>query len=136
MAKVVLTKAFVEIDGVDLSCFANEVEINASKDEIDANTFCGQDKLPGLEESTFSIGLIQDFDADAVDATLWPLYDSGDTFTVVVRPDRTAAVSATNPEYSGTCRLLEYQPLSGGVGDLAEISVDLPVIGALSRSES
>src|SRR5690606_21110271 len=136
MAKHVMRNAYVEIDGVDMSCWANEVEINASKDEIDANTFCGQDKLAGLEESSFSIGLIQDFEAAAVDATLWPLFDSNATFTVVVRPDKDSPVGAENPEYSGTCRLMEYQPLSGGPGDLAEISIDLPVVGALSRATS
>lgn len=134
MAKLVLTEAFVEIDGVDMSCWANNVEITLSKAEVDANTFCGQDTLAGLEESSFSIGLVQDFDAAAVDATLFPLWDEESTFTVVVRPDRIAAVSGTNPEYSGTCRLLEYQPLSGGPGDLAEISIDLKVIGSMARA--
>jgi len=134
MAKLVLTEAFVEIDGVDMSCWVNNVEITLSKAEVDANTFCGQDTLAGLEESSFSIGLIQDFDAAAVDATLFPLWDEESTFTVVVRPDRIAAVGATNPEYSGTCRLLEYQPLSGGPGDLAEISIDLKVIGSMARA--
>lgn len=133
MTKLVLTEAFVEIDGVDMSCWVNNVEITLSKAEVDANTFCGQDTLAGLEESSFSIGLIQDFDAAAVDATLFPLWDAEDTFTVVVRPDN-GVVSATNPEYSGTCRLLEYQPLSGGPGDLAEISIDLKVIGSMARA--
>ena len=134
MAKHVMRSAFVSVDGVDMSCWTNEVEINLSKDEIDANTFCGQEKLAGLEESSFSIGLIQDFDPAAVDATLWPLFDDNAEFEVVVRPEKDKPVGPDNPEYSGTARLLEYQPLSGGPGDLAEISIDLPVTGSISRT--
>lgn len=136
MAKFVILKPFIEIDGVDMSCFSNNIEITLSKNELDGNTFCGQDTLQGLEESSFSIGLIQDFDAAAVDATLHPLYASGDTFLVVVRPVKADPVSATNPEYTGTCRLNSYQPLSGGPGDLAEISIDLPIIGDSGRVTS
>lgn len=133
MTAFTLIEPFIELDGVDVSCFANNVEITASKAEIDANNFCGQDTLPGLEESSITIGLIQDFDAAAVDATLWPLWNTSETFTVVVRPVKDVAVGPTNPEYTGTVRLLEYQPLSGGPGDLGELSIDLKVIGALTR---
>lgn len=134
MAKVVLVNCFVEVDSVDMSCYARNVEVTLSKAEVEANTFCGQDILPGLEESGISVGFVQDFAAAAVDATLFPLWDTEATFTVVIRPDKDNPVSATNPEYSATCRLLEYMPLSGGPGDLSETSVEFKVIGAMSRA--
>lgn len=134
MGKFKLDKPGITIDGADFSCHANNVTISASKAELDGTTFCGQDTVPGLEESSISIGLIQDFDAAAVDATLWPLFASGDSFTVTVRPVKASAVSATNPEYSGSVRLLSYEPLSGGPGDLVDISLELKIIGSLERS--
>lgn len=124
------------LDEVDVSCWANNLEITASKAEIEANTFCGQNVRAGLEESSFSFGFVQDFDAAAIDSVLWPLWDTSAEFEVSVKPVKGEATSATNPEFHGTCILLEYQPLSGGPGDLAEFTIDLKVIGKLTRVEA
>ncbi|WP_218020840.1 hypothetical protein, partial [Nocardia grenadensis] len=77
------------------------------------------------------------YDAGSVDAILYPLYDTdGAEFTVKVRP-RAAAKSATNPEYTGTCILMEYQPLTGKVGDLSETKVEFPTQrSGITRSTS
>lgn len=134
MAKYVLEKPRIEINGTDFTNRCNEVGLKLSKDEIDAGTFDGPDVLPGQEQNEISLGMIQDFAAANVDAVLWPLWNNETTFTVKVRPDKDSAISATNPEFSMTCRLLEYEPLSGSPNDLGEFSIDMKVIGNITRA--
>lgn len=132
MPKLILTDCYIEVDAVDLSCFADSVEVNLSKAEVEANDFCGQDIQQGLEQSSFTINFHSSFGVGEVNETLFPLWDTGETFVVSVRPVKAAVVSATNPEFTGTVRLMEYMPLSGEVGALAESSVTFPVIGHMA----
>lgn len=127
MAKLVLRDCYIEVNGVGFSSHVSSVEVNLSKDEIDTTNFggSGRERAHGLKDDSFVLNFQQDFASAAVDATLYPLYDNETEFTVLVRPTA-AAVSATNPSYSGTCILLEYQPLSGDVGSLSETSVTFP----------
>jgi hypothetical protein len=125
--KVVLKECFIEVDGVNFSDHISSVTINLSKEEIDTTNFggAGKERAHGLRDDSFELNFQQDFDAASVDATLYPLYDEETEFNVTVRP-RPGAASATNPEYSGTCILLEYSPLDGSVGELSETSVTFP----------
>ena len=125
--KFILRDCFIEVDDVDFSDHVSSVEITLSKDEIDTTNFGGdgRERQHGLKDDNFVINFQQNFAADEVDDTLYPLWDDEDEFVVTVRPTGEAA-SATNPEYSGTCILLEYQPLAGSVGELSETSVTFP----------
>lgn len=127
MAKIVLRDCFIEIDGHDFSDHVSSVEVSLKKAGVDTTNFSGggKEQVAGLKDDEFTVNLQQDFDAFSVDAALYPLYDSEDEFVVKVRPHAGAA-SPTNPEYSATCILLEYQPLAGKVGDLSETKVKFP----------
>ena len=83
------------------------------------------ERVHGLQDNSFTVTFQQDFEAASVDAVLYPLYDNETEFEVEVRPT-SAAVSATNPSYTGDCILLEYSPLDGKVGDLSETKVKIP----------
>lgn len=130
MAKLILTNCKVVVNGTDLSDHASSVEISASKDDIDTTSFdgSGREKKAGLQDNSFTINFQQDFEDSpaSVDATLYPLWANETEFTVAVRPVD-AAISADNPEYTGTCILLEYSPMNGGVGELSETEVTFPV---------
>lgn len=127
MAKLVLRDCFIEVNGVNFSSHVSSVEVNLSKDEIDTTNFGGdgRERAHGLKDDSFKVTFQQDFAAGVVDDTLYPLWDLEEEFVVKVRP-RTQDISANNPEYSATCILLEYQPLSGDVGDLSETEVEFP----------
>lgn len=127
MAKVVLRDCFIEVDGVDFSDHAGSVTISLKKDDIDSTNFSGsgRERTHGLKDESFTIKFHQDFDAASVDATLFPLYDNEEEFVVTVRP-HAGSVSATNPSYTATCILLEYQPLAGDVGALSTTDVTFP----------
>lgn len=132
MAKLVLRNCYVAItpDGgspVNFSSHVSSVTVNLTKDEVETTNFGGdgRERVHGLKDDSFEMNFQQDFDAASVDDTLYPLWDQEEEFTVTVRPT-SAAVSASNPEYSATCILLEYTPLAGDVGDLSETEVSFP----------
>ena len=127
MGKIVLRDCTITINAVDLSDHISSVEVNFVKDEVETTNFSGQgrERVAGLKDDSFVVTFQQDYAAGEVNATLFPLYNNETEFTVTVKPTA-AAVSATNPSYSGTCILLEYQPLSGSVGDLSETEVTFP----------
>lgn len=128
MAKLILTNCKVVVNGVDFTDHTSSVEVNAVKDDVDTTSFdgAGREKKAGLQDTTITLNFQQDFASGEVDATLFPLWDNETEFTVAVRPVD-AAISVSNPEYSGTCILLEYSPLNGGVGELSETEVEFPV---------
>src|SRR6266511_1655817 len=135
MGKFVMKTARVEINGVDFSDHCKSVEVSLSKDDVDTTSFSGggREVVPGLKKEKFTVGLQQDFDASQVDATLWPLYNGETEFVVKVRAT-SSTISSTNPEYTATVRLLEYQPLSGKPGELSDTSVTFHVQrGTLAR---
>lgn len=124
MAKVILKDASVTINGVDLSDHVDSVEISEKWDNKDVTSMGATMKqyLLGLGDGSIKVDFFQDFAAASVDATLSALAGSNTTFTVVCKPT-SAAVSATNPSYTMTAVLPEYQPLSGKVGDPSKLSV-------------
>lgn len=127
MGKIVLRDCYIVVNSVNFSDHVSSVEVNLSKDEVETTNFSGQgrERVAGLKDDNFVINFQQDFAAGEVDAVLYPLWANETEFTVEVRPT-SSAVSATNPAYTGTCILLEYQPLSGSVGDLSETEVTFP----------
>lgn len=125
MSKFVLKNALVNVNSVDLSNRASKVTIETQFDAVDVTSFGGTYKeiIQGLGDAKITVDFFQDFAAAEVDATLWPLSQSGGTFPITVRPTN-AAKSATNPSYEMTAVLLSYNPIDGGVGDASTTSVE------------
>lgn len=136
MAKFVMKNCRVEVNAVDFTDHVSSVEVSLSKDDVETTSFSGsgRERVAGLRNEKFTVNFQQDFAAASVDATLWPLYNGETEFTVKIRPTA-SAIGPTNPEYTATCVLLEYQPLTGKAGDLSETSVTFPVQrGTLARA--
>lgn len=125
MAKVILRDAFISVNGVTLSDHANEVSIDSEKDEHDTTGFGATSKeiSLGLGDGSISMTFFQDFAAGSVDATLWPIHNGSTAVPIVVRPT-SAAVSATNPQYTMTGVLPNYSPVSGSVGEPSTIEAN------------
>lgn len=135
MGSFAFIDARVEVNSVVLSGFCRGVTVNVSADELD-DTAMGdtyRSRIGGLKDWSVAPEFNSDFAASAVDATIWPLL--GTTTTVKVRPT-SAAIAATNPEYSGTVLVSQYNPFSNSVGDLATSSATWPGAGTLSRATS
>jgi hypothetical protein len=133
VAKFVATNYNIKINGADFSSAIAAVtfDISAAEQETTAfgNTFV--QRIAGLKDASVSLDFHQDFGAAAVDATLFPLLGSNATVTVIPNG---SVVSATNPSYTGVFLVTEYSPFASSVGDLATLSITLPLAnGVITR---
>jgi hypothetical protein len=76
---------------------------------------------------------MQDFAAAAVDATIFPLFNT--LATVVITPT-SSAVGTANPSYTAVCLVNSYSPHASSVGDIATFSVTWPTSGTVARATS
>lgn len=132
MAKFVATDYAVTINGTDFSTSLASVELTVESDDVETTAFGGEwrTRVGGLKQASVTLEFHQDFGAASVDATLFPLLNT--IATVVVKPT-SASASATNPSYTATCLVNQYQPFASSVGDLATLSVTWPVSGTVVR---
>lgn len=133
MATFAFIDCRLEVNAVVMSAMATSVTLKVEADELEDTAFGDtyRSRIAGLKDWSVDIDFNSDFAASQVDQTLWPLF--GTVIAVKLRPT-SAAISATNPEYSGNVLVTEYTPLDGGVGDLAKVSVSWPGAGTLSRA--
>jgi len=134
MARIVLTNAKITINAVNLSDHIASVTLSTSSDVVDTTGFsstAARSRVAGLADNSVTLEFHQDFATSNVEATVYPLI--GTTTTVVVTPVDTT-VSGTNPSYTFTALVAEWQPLSGAVGELATASVTWPISGAITKA--
>lgn len=129
MAKFVIKNPVVKINSVDLSDHCSKVTIETSFKDVDVTSFGAtySQIIQGMGDAKMTFSFFQDYAAGSVDATLWPLSQSGSTFPVSVFPS-TGTVSVTNPRFDMTGVLLTYNPLDGAVGDAS--ATDVTVVNA------
>lgn len=127
--------AEITVNAVDLSAFARSVTLRSSNEVLDQTTFgnTSRVKVAGMNEWSVDVEFFMSYYTAEVDATLWPLHYNGTQFTITVMPNLTAGVSPTNPKYSGTAMLAEYQPISGAHGEILSSTVTFESAGDLSR---
>jgi len=133
MAKFVATDYSVTVNGTDFSTSLASVELTVESDDVETTAFGGEwrTRVGGLKQASLTLEFHQDFGAASVDATLYPLLNT--IATVVVKPT-SDSVGATNPTYTATCLVNQYQPFASSVGDLATLSVTWPVSGTVTRA--
>jgi hypothetical protein len=132
VAKFVATDYNIKIGNEDFSSSLAAVTLDISADEQETTSFgkTFRERIGGLKDASVSLDFHQDFGASAVDATLFPLI--GGTVGIIVKPT-SGSVSPTNPSYSFTALVTQYQPFANSVGDLATLSVSWPVTGTVLR---
>lgn len=137
MPAQVISAARLEVNGVNLSQWTRSVELTIERDTPDQTTMGDTTRrvIGGLLDWSVSATFAQDFAASAVDQTIWNAFAAGTAITVKVRPT-SAAISATNPEYTGSAIIASYNPVSGSVGDFHETQVEFRAAGALTRATS
>lgn len=134
MALMVLTTQYLSISGTDWSSRISKAELTVDVDEKDVTTMASagwKEVIGGLKSGQLSVEFKQDFAASNLDATVWPLL--GTVVTFATRPT-SSAVSTSNPSYSGSVLIKSWNPISGGVGDDATVSVTWPTSGAVTRA--
>jgi len=136
MAQIVLTDAFVSYNSVDLSDHVRSVTLTYSS-ELQDDTAMGdttRSRTGGLLDWSADVDFYADEASAKVAQTFFPLV--GSTATLIVRPDNSDGVGATNPNYTGTAAVESIPLVSGTVGELAMSPVRFVAAGALSRATS
>lgn len=134
MPRLVLTNAKVMINSVNLSDHIASVTLSTSNDVVETTGFsstAARTRVAGLADNSITLEFHQDFATSNVEQTIYPLI--GTTTTVVVTPVDTT-VGATNPSYTFSALVAEWQPLSGAVGELATASVTWPISGSITKA--
>lgn len=120
----------------DLSDHVRSVTLTFSA-EMQDKTAMGSSarrRIPGLKDWTGSMEMNQNYAANEVDATIWPIVGSTGGY-IIVKP-HSSAVGAGNPRYYGAMQIPSYSPISGAVGNLSMVTVDVQGDGLLNRSTS
>jgi hypothetical protein len=136
MARIVLTNAYITINGVVLSDHIASVTLTTNTDVVETTAFgsTARTRISGLFDNSVALEFHQDYAASSVEATIYPLVGAAPT-AVVVKPNG-ATTSATNPAYSFNALVSEWTPLNGAVGELATASVTWTIDGAISKAVS
>lgn len=126
-AKQPILDASIEVDGVDFSNSANEVNVEASSAEHDVTGFQGggySEETPGLKTAVITINVFQDRSGGSIHQTCAPLYREGKPFLVVVKPDD-EEISATNPAQAMVGKLYKYNPVGAKVGEVESMTLEI-----------
>ncbi len=136
MAKMVLLAQYLSLNGQDVSEYMRKCEVTVEVEDKDVTTYASlgwKEVLGGLKSGEVSIEFLQDVAASEIDSIMWPLL--GSVIPFVTRLDQ-SAVGASNPQYSGNLLVNSWNPIEGGVGDEASVSVGYPTSGAVARATS
>jgi hypothetical protein len=136
---IVLTNAFVSIDGTDFSDHVTSVTLNQNVDAVETTAMSAagaRTRVGGLKDNSVTIEFNQDFSTAELEATVNAVGTSWvgqNDISVIVKPDG-STTSATNPSYTFDVLVSEWTPLNGAVGELATVSVTWPVNGDITKS--
>ena len=132
----VLKNAHLTVNAVNLSTSVRSLSITLGVEPQDDTAMADNTRTSeaGLKIWSLTVQFFQSFAGGSVDATLFPLLGAA-PFTVIVRPDA-GAVSATNPNYTGSMILASYTPVTGEVGTEHMVQAEFVAAGDVSRATS
>lgn len=133
---IVLLDATLSIANNDVSEWVKKVEFKQSFEVKKTTNFRSggaEENKGGLESFEISITFNQDVDAGKIDEIMWGLRRGVVTFAGRALQ---SAVTSSNPQYSGKFVVNGWTPISGAVGDVAEVDVSFPGSGPLARATS
>jgi hypothetical protein len=134
MPAMVLLASFLSLNGNDVSDHTKKIELTVEVEDKDVTTFAAAGwkmVLGGLKSGKLGATFEQDVAVGALDSTMWPLLGTLVPFEVRLS---NAAVGTSNPKYTGSVLINAWSPISGSVGDDAEVDVTFPTSGAVTRA--
>lgn len=115
MPAVVFKDVSVTINSVSLSDLVQSCELNYSLAAVEVsamNSAGTRTYAAGMNDTTLTVTLYQDFAATKTEATIYPLV--GTTTTVVIKPT-SSATGASNPSYTiAGAYLASHTPIAAG----------------------
>ena len=134
MAKQTLLASYISLNAVDLSNWCSKIELSMEVEDEDGTTFGSggwSEVLAGLRSFELGLTFKQDVAAAQLDQQLFTLFGTVVPFEIRLN---NAVVGTSNPKYTGSVMVKEHTPISGAVGDVAEVDVTFPGSGALARA--
>lgn len=139
MAKIVLTNAFVEFEGVDFSDFVSSITLSTTHDILDVTPVkegtIYKEVIAGVGTNSVSFDFYQDFADNSLEEFfngVGALSRVGTKVSCKIKPLNTTT-SASNPEYQFEALVSEWTPINAAVGQLSTISVSWPISGAIIK---
>lgn len=134
MAKFVLTAEKILINGTDVSAFCSKAEFTISAEVKDDTNYASagwKEELAGLKQGKLALEFYNDFTVTTgLDFLMWPLLGTVATFEVAgVNTGR----STSNPSYTGSILISDWNPITGKVGDVDTSSVTYQTTGVVLR---
>ena len=123
---IVLTTAFVSINGVDLSAYVKSVQIEITPDALE-DTAMGatfHTSKPGLLKFKATVEFFQRFDASLVNETIYPLAINGTLFAAIFKG---VTGSATNNTFTLANAIVDgpWDMIQGSVGTMLMAKLSL-----------
>ncbi|MER7002206.1 phage tail tube protein [Dactylosporangium sp. NPDC000555] len=136
---MVLTATYVSLAAPtpgDISGAIKKAELSIEVDEKDVTNFLSagwKEVKGGLKSGSLALTFMNDMTAASIDASMWALLGSVVTFEVRAS---NAAVGTSNPKYTGSVLVKQWNPIAGSPGDVNEASYTYPTSGAVTRATS
>src|SRR5947208_573902 len=134
MAKSVMLASMLIVGGTDLSTYCSRIEFSVEAESKDTTTFGSggwHEELAGIKSGSLAVTFKQDMAVGLLDSIIWGLFATQPTFEVRMN---NGARSTSNPAYTGTINLRQYNPITGSVGDTAETGgLTWPTTAAILR---
>jgi len=118
----------IEIDGVDLKCLTNHLELSPDVTVETATTFCGVEDYPGAVKWLLRLTLYQSYEDDGTYQTLRDALAGGVPVPFKVRPT-SAAIGPNNPSFEGEVRPQPFDLINGDAGTLSTVDIEWTLTG-------
>lgn len=134
MAIFMNNNVVVILGGTTISDHVSSVALNREVDAVEITAMSDTDHvfLKGLNANSVSLEFFNDFAAASVNSII---DDAMGTYLNLKLIPVSGTVSSTNPSYTMSCFIQQWQPISGTPQDVATASVTWPV-KALTKSTS
>ena len=135
---MILKNVSIVVDSLDMSQYLRGMTMTESVEQQDATAHGDTYRQfeAGLQSGTLTCQFFQDFTDATVDDKLSTLLTDTDGFTVVIHADGDTT-GTSNPKYTMTMNLENYERFSGEVGDRAVCSADFALAsGTFARSDT
>ena len=132
---MVLEAAQVTLGSTNFSDACSSAKLSAEVAEQDISTFASagwKEVRGGQKSGGLDLELFSDYQASGLDAVMWAAFLAGTPITFSVTPDD-AAVSATNPSFSGKILVTKWS-VGGKVSEVSTVSVSFPTSGAITMA--
>jgi hypothetical protein len=121
---LILDNAGMKINGVELACVANHLELSPDVSVTTLDTMCGSKDYPGTVKWALLATLYQSFDPLATEDLLSEVVAGDAPVPYELIGYRDKAIGPTNPRWYGTVIPQPYSPINGDAGDASTIELE------------